>query len=352
MSFENFYKRKVEGGEAVTPFDFDRMPEQKPAAEEIKQDGQKLQQRTNWWQVPTYTDAVEMQRKAAMQAAEKDVNRAKRERDAAMITDMADVLTRFFATRGADGAWMLPQQENRSAAANEAYNNALRRKDGLAVDFGGKIAHAKMQDFQNRQRQLQSDREYALAVDKAKRDEQQQLANLMLKQAEFALSKAKTEDEQKRAWAKLDNDMKIAGMNNSTRRWVQEEITKRAKMRGYGKDSIKEIDLKNGEFIEVDKQKWSTANKEAIADKVKEAIINELKPEDKDAFLKKGWLPIETQLKYGFTTAADMTTNKLFEKWRDFDESKEYVKKFYGVNNANNNEVSPFREEEEENVGW
>lgn len=226
MSFENFYKRKVEGGTAVTPFDFDRMPEQTPAAEEIKQEGQKLQQR--WWQVPTYTDAVEMQRKAAMQAAEKDVNRAKRERDAAMITDMADVLTRFFATRGADGAWMLPQQENRSAAANEAYNNALRRKDGLAVDFGGKIAQAKVQDYQNKQKQLQSDREYALAVDKAKRDEQQQLANFMLKQAEFALSKAKTEDEQKRAWAKRDNDMKIAGMNNSTRRWVQQQITSRA----------------------------------------------------------------------------------------------------------------------------
>lgn len=199
MSFENFYKRKVEGGEAVTPFDFDRMPEQKPAAEEIKQEGQKLQQRTNWWQVPTYTDAVERQRKAAMQAAEKDVNRAKRERDAAMITDMADVLTRFFATRGADGAWMLPQQENRSAAANEAYNNALRRKDGLAVDFDGKIVQAKVQDYQNKQKQLQAEREYALAVDKAKREEAEDARKETLAQLQILLQQGKISEQAFRA---------------------------------------------------------------------------------------------------------------------------------------------------------
>lgn len=247
MSFDNFYKRKVEGGEAVTPFDFNEMPTQKPAAEELKQDGQKSQQRTDWWQVPTYTQAVEAQRKAAMEGAEKDVNRAKRERNAAIITDMADILTRFFATRGADGAWMVPQMQNRALSANDAYNNALRRKDGLVVDYGGRIAQAKVQDYQSKQKQRLADREYVLAVDKAKREERQQRANLMLKQAELALSKAKMEAEKEQR--ELDNQLKRGKISE------QNYVTERARIQAKYADVYQKslIDKNQGEYIVYDK---------------------------------------------------------------------------------------------------
>lgn len=334
MNFDEFLKRKpavdTPNGEMVGVGLDVPMPEQRPAEQELATEGAKMKRRTEWWNEPNYTQAVEAQRKAAMEAAERDVNRAKRERDAALITDMADVFTRMVAQRGS-GAWMMPSVENRAGAANEAYTNALRRKDGLAVDYDGKLFQARVQDFQNKRKQQQADREYELAVDKAKRDAEQQAYENAVKRAELAIAQAKNEDERLRAWAKLDNDMKIAGMNNATRMKVQDEITKRAGMYGYGRSAVKEIDLGGGQFIEVDRGRWSSPNKPAIAKIVKQAIINEMSQKEKDAFKKMGWLPISLQQKYGFQTVSDMTTNRLFDKWRDFDASIEYVKKHYGV---------------------
>ena len=194
MNFEDFLKKKPS---ADTPFgkaegvNLDTsMPEQKPNEQELEAEGAKVKQRTDWWDQPNYTQAVEAQRKAAMEAATRDVNRAKRQSDAALIADMADVFTRMAAQRG-NGAWMMPQVENRAGAANEAYNNALRRKDGLAVDYDGKLFQARVQDFQNKRKQQQADREYALAVGKAQRDERQQAFDNALAMAKFEAEKEK-----------------------------------------------------------------------------------------------------------------------------------------------------------------
>ena len=194
MNFDEFLKRKpavdtpngeIEGVGLDVP-----MPEQRPAEQELATEGAKLKRRTEWWNEPNYAQAVEAQRKAAMEAAERDVNRAKRERDAALITDMADVFTRMVAQRGS-GAWMMPSVENRAGAANEAYTNALRRKDGLAVDYDGKLFQARVQDFQNKRKQQQADREYELAVDKAKRETKQQAFENALAMAKFEAEKGK-----------------------------------------------------------------------------------------------------------------------------------------------------------------
>lgn len=195
MRFDEFLKRRpnVETPAGVAEgvgLDVS-MPEQKPAEQELATEGAKMKRRSDWWNVPNYTQAVEAQRKAAMEAAERDVNRAKRVRDAALITDMADVLTRMFAQRGGDGAWMMPSVENRAGAANEAYNNALRRKDGLAVDYDGKLFQARVQDFQNKRKQQQADREYELAVDKSKRETEQQAFENALAMAKFEAEKEK-----------------------------------------------------------------------------------------------------------------------------------------------------------------
>lgn len=194
MNFDEFLKKKpavdtpngeIEGVGLDVP-----MPEQKPAEQELATEGAKMKRRTEWWNVPNYAQAVEAQRKAAMEAAEKDVHRAKRERDAALITDMADVFTRMVAQRGS-GAWMMPSVENRAGAANEAYTSALRRKDGLAVDYDGKLFQARVQDYQNKRKQQQADREYELAVDKAKRETEQQAFENALAMAKFEADKDK-----------------------------------------------------------------------------------------------------------------------------------------------------------------
>lgn len=246
MNFEDFLKKKPS---ADTPFgkaegvNLDTsMPEQKPNEQELEAEGAKVKQRTDWWDQPNYTQAVEAQRKAAMEAVTRDVNRAKRQRDAALITDMADVFTRMVAQRG-NGAWMMPQVENRAGAANEAYNNALRRKDGLAVDYDGKLFQARVQDFQNKRKQQQADREYALAVGKAQREtEQQQFENAL------AVAKMKAETEQRA----LDNQLKQGKISE------QEYRTKRAEIAASYEEKVQQSRIaKNyagtvGEFIAYD----------------------------------------------------------------------------------------------------
>lgn len=346
MNFDEFLKRKpavdTPNGEMVGVGLDVPMPEQKPAEQELATEGAKMKRRTEWWNEPNYTQAVEAQRKAAMEAAERDVNRAKRERDAALITDMADVFTRMVAQRGG-GAWMMPSVENRAGAANEAYTNALRRKDGLAVDYDGKLFQARVQDFQNKRKQQQADREYELAVDKAKRDAEQQAYENAVKRAELAIAQAKNEDERLRAWAKLDNDMKIAGMNNATRMKVQDEITKRAGMYGGGRGYSELFDVGDGKFIELDKRKMTALNKSAIADAIRSAIMEEMSDEERQT----GYFGDKLKKKLGVDKLSDLNYNELYNlrgKYTD------YIRKHYGFDGISGGaSINQWDDSEEDN---
>lgn len=147
--------------------------------------------RVDWWNVPSYTAAVEEQRKKAEEAAALDVKRSKRKRDVALIGDMADVLARSIAHHGSNGAWMYNPFKSRSEEAQNAYENALKRRDGMAVDYAGKIAQAKMQDHIAKQKQQAADRDYQLQLGKAQRDAQQKAFDNALAMAKFEADKEK-----------------------------------------------------------------------------------------------------------------------------------------------------------------
>lgn len=147
--------------------------------------------RVDWWNVPSYTAAVEEQRKKAEEAAALDVKRSKRKRDVALIGDMADVLARSIAHHGSNGAWMYNPFKSRSEEAQNAYENALKRRDGMAVDYAGKIAQAKMQDHIAKQKQQAADRDYQLQLGKAQRDAEQKAFDNALAMAKFEADKEK-----------------------------------------------------------------------------------------------------------------------------------------------------------------
>ena len=335
MRFEEFYEKEPD----VTPeFTKEKNDPFKPTKEEM--DAQfaaantKAQQRMDWWETPSYVQAVERQRAEAEKAATNDVQRAKRQRDAALITDIADVFARMYAQRGAGGAWRAPELQDRAGAANNAYMDALRRKDAVFVDFEGKMAQAKMQDYLNRKKQEQAEREYGLKVDAARRAEQQQAYKNRLE-----LAKLHEQREEKK------RDREFRAEQYEKNRKSQKDISaarnatsiRTAQLRGGRGKTVTEIDLGGGNVIEVDRDRWKTANKPAIAAEVKNAIITriekELKPEETKMYKEYNMIPPRLQkgVLNGVSSIDDLSVNKLFDVWREYPESIEYVKSVYGV---------------------
>lgn len=311
----------------------------KQAAESIAKGQEiiKAQPRRDWWDTPSYVEAVERQKKVAEESAEKAAQRAKRQRDAAVLTDVADVFSRMYAQSGSNGAWKTPELSKRSEIAEAKYEDALRNRDNVYVDYQGKLATAKLQDYLNKKKQEEANRTYRLAEQKMQKEQAQQQFNRALELKKLEQGAKKIANDAARA----EKELEFKNKNYAANRASNERIAnKRANAYAQGRGrSTTELEVKDGQFIEVDAKRWKTANKPAIAAVVKEAIANEVKkyaeannkPNAIENFKKTGVVPGELARSLGVASINGVPANKLADMWRKFDLSIKHVEDNYGV---------------------
>lgn len=85
---------------------------------------------TWWWQTPDFVGAVESQAKAAEKRAEQDRKRARRERNAAILGDLAKLGAQMYAKNG--GAWKIDPFTPATEKANDKLA-ALRERHAAEV---------------------------------------------------------------------------------------------------------------------------------------------------------------------------------------------------------------------------
>jgi hypothetical protein len=111
-----------------------------------------------------YVEQTEAQIAQAQKYAAEQERRAKRERDMAILSDIANLVTKGAAMHG--GAWKIDKEEARSAVANEKLR-ALRESNSKQLAEYARMRVAA-QDAQRKERNAEKKAVYDAAVDKAK----------------------------------------------------------------------------------------------------------------------------------------------------------------------------------------
>lgn len=111
-----------------------------------------------------YVEQTEEQIAQAQKYAAEQERRAKRDRDMAIISDIANLVTKGAAMHG--GAWKIDKEEARSAVANEKLR-ALRESNSKQLAEYARMRVAA-QDAQRKERNAAAKAEYDAEVDKAK----------------------------------------------------------------------------------------------------------------------------------------------------------------------------------------
>lgn len=96
---------------------------------------------TWWWQTPDFVGAVESQAKAAEKRAEQDRKRARRERNAAILGDLAKLGAQMYAKKG--GAWKMDAFAPATEKANDKLAALRERHAAEVAAFARERAAAK-----------------------------------------------------------------------------------------------------------------------------------------------------------------------------------------------------------------
>lgn len=96
---------------------------------------------TWWWQTPDFVGAVESQAKAAEKRAEQDRKRARRERNAAILGDLAKLGAQMYAKNG--GAWKIDPFTPATEKANDKLAALRERHAAEVAAFARQRAAAK-----------------------------------------------------------------------------------------------------------------------------------------------------------------------------------------------------------------
>lgn len=96
---------------------------------------------TWWWQTPDFVGAVESQTKAAEKRAEQDRKRARRERNAAILGDLAKLGAQMYAKNG--GAWKIDPFTPATEKANDKLAALRERHAAEVAAFARQRAAAK-----------------------------------------------------------------------------------------------------------------------------------------------------------------------------------------------------------------
>lgn len=127
--------RELQTPAPVAPVE--KVPEVKPSDIRVKN-------HIPWWKSSDY-EAAEVQAQAkAEEEAVKAENRARRQRDAAILGDLAKLGAQVYAKKG--GAYMLQPFESQTAVANERLRALHDRNAAMAVEFAKRRAEAREKD--------------------------------------------------------------------------------------------------------------------------------------------------------------------------------------------------------------
>lgn len=155
-----------------------------------------------------YVEQTEAQIAQAQKYAAEQERRAKRERDMAILSDIANLVTKGAAMHG--GAWKIDREEAKSAIGNEKLR-ALRESNSKQLAEYARLRMAA-QDAQRKERNAEKKAVYDAAVDKAKLE-----ASIAERNAR--LQETKEHNDAMEAIAKQNADTKetVANQNADTK---------------------------------------------------------------------------------------------------------------------------------------
>ena len=157
--------------------------EETPAAQTAVEDGGKMT--ILWPERPkmekgNYVEQTDAQIAQAQKYAAEQERRAKRDRDMAILSDIANLATKGAAMHG--GAWKIDKEEARSAVANEKLRALRESNSKLLAEYARRRMEAA--DAARKERNAEKKAEYDAAVDKAKWEADEDYRNARLKEEE------------------------------------------------------------------------------------------------------------------------------------------------------------------------
>lgn len=126
---------------------------------------------TWWWQTPDFVGAVESQAKAAEKRAEQDRKRARRERNAAILGDLAKLGAQMYAKSG--GAWKIDPFTPATEKANDKLAALRERHAAEVAAFARQRAAAKQAQIADNNARMKLEASLAEADAERKRREKE-----------------------------------------------------------------------------------------------------------------------------------------------------------------------------------
>ena len=127
-----------------------------------------------------YVEQTDAQIAQAQKSAAEQERRAKRDRDMAILSDIANLVTKGAAMHG--GAWKIDKEEARSAVANEKLRALRESNSKLLAEYARRRMAA--QDAQRKERNAEKKAEYDAAVAQSKWEADNNYRNARLKDGE------------------------------------------------------------------------------------------------------------------------------------------------------------------------
>lgn len=121
---------------------------------------------TWWWQTPDFVGAVESQAKAAEKRAEQDRKRARRERNAAILGDLAKLGAQMYAKKG--GAWKIDPFTPATEKANDNLAALRERHAAEVAAFAKERAAARQAQIADQNARMKAEYDYSVADTAAK----------------------------------------------------------------------------------------------------------------------------------------------------------------------------------------
>lgn len=178
-----------------------------------------------WWKTPNYVEAEKAYQEEAKKASDREMQRARRQRNALMMGDLANVLMQASAVNG--GVWNISKVNPASAKANDRINELYGDQAKQAQMFAERMMRAQDKERQeyNAMEMRKRDEEYRKAKEEA--DERRHQEILAVKSAEQKAKEAYREKQLKIAEQRADAYVKYMKGRGHDVGESEEEIIRR-----------------------------------------------------------------------------------------------------------------------------
>ena len=231
-----------------------------------------------------YVEQTDAQIAQAQKSAAEQERRAKRDRDMAIISDIANLVTKGAAMHG--GAWKIDKEEARSAAANDRLRALRESNSKLLAEYARQRMEAA--DAARKERNAEKKAEYDAAVNKAKLE-----ASIARNNAE--LKERQEHNDVMEAIAKQNADTKEAATGkNGSKSGNGKTATSDSKKNiryidgwAFDIDSAAEVDEAYAKMVQADENK-AVKKPSYVNPKGYEVVENPSTAQKRDALTKGG----------------------------------------------------------------